>query len=84
MNYLPPLKSILNFAINHREKRVVPKVGLLKATLGDEGGLLKLISKENFQGLVIEAFGAGHLPESWLGHLERLLKKAYHAKPLHC
>ncbi|MBT5187614.1 MAG: asparaginase [Kordiimonadaceae bacterium] len=70
MNYLPPQKRVFNFI----EKRVVPKVGLVKATFGDEGDILKLITDENFQGLVIEAFGAGHLPESWLDHLDILIK----------
>ena len=53
----------------------LPKVGLIKATFGDEGEGLKLVSQNDFQGLVIEAFGAGHLPESWLDLLDELVKK---------
>jgi len=52
-----------------------PKVGLLKATLADSGDFLKFFSQSDYQGLVIEAFGAGHLPESWLGHLDQLVKQ---------
>lgn len=52
-----------------------PKVGLIKATLADSGDLLEFFLSSDYQGLVIEAFGAGHLPESWLGHLDQLVKK---------
>lgn len=53
----------------------VPKVGLMKATLGDPGDILEYFISENYQGLVIEAFGAGHLPEKWLPFLDRMIAK---------
>lgn len=52
-----------------------PKVGLIKATLADQGDFLEFILNSDYQGLVIEAFGAGHLPESWLGVIDQLVKK---------
>ena len=70
-NYTPTQKP--KFKLSKTEG--FPKVGLIKATFGDEGELLKLISGAGFQGIVIEAFGAGHLPESWLELLTELVKK---------
>lgn len=52
-----------------------PKVALIKATMGDTGDFLDYVFEHNYQGLVVEAFGAGHLPESWLDRLEALTKK---------
>lgn len=68
---IPDQKPRLNISKN----TVIPKVGLLKATLGDDGDLLKSIMAQGYDGLVIEAFGAGHLPESWLEPLDALLCK---------
>ena len=70
-NYTPTQKPKFNLS----STEALPKVGLIKATLGDEGEMLKLVSQNDFQGLVIEAFGAGHLPESWLDLLDGLVKK---------
>ncbi len=69
-NYTPTQKPKFKLC----ECVAIPKVGLIKATLGDEGEMLKRVSDEDFQGLVIEAFGAGHLPESWLDLLDDLVK----------
>lgn len=74
-------KVQINYNLEEKQARairtnaIIPKVGLLKATFGDQGDILKLISHENLDGLVIEAFGAGHLPESWLDTLDQLVKK---------
>ncbi|MEZ5757729.1 MAG: asparaginase [Emcibacteraceae bacterium] len=57
------------------DNQSVPKVGLIKATLGDPGDILEYYMSENYQGLVIEAFGAGHLPEKWLLLLDRMIAK---------
>ena len=53
----------------------IPKVALLKASFDDEGGLLDMIETSDYQGLVIESFGAGHLPEKYLSRLGRLAPK---------
>lgn len=53
----------------------VPKVALIKAAFDEGDDLLKLIADSDYQGLVIEAFGAGHVPESWLDQLDELVGK---------
>jgi len=53
----------------------MPKVALIKAAFGDDDFLLGLIEKSDCQGLVIEAFGAGHLPESYLAALDNMTGK---------
>lgn len=68
---IPDKKRTLNID----KETSIPKVGLLKATLGDDGDLLKSVLERGYDGLVIEAFGAGHLPESWLASLETLLNE---------
>ncbi len=53
----------------------MPKVALIKAAFGDDGFLLNMVEKSDCQGLVIEAFGAGHLPESYLAALDNMTDK---------
>ncbi|MCF6215079.1 MAG: asparaginase [Emcibacter sp.] len=53
----------------------IPKVALIKAAFGDDAFLLNMVEKSDCQGLVIEAFGAGHLPESYLAALDNMTGK---------
>ncbi|MCK5424859.1 MAG: asparaginase [Emcibacter sp.] len=50
----------------------MPNIALIKATFGDDGTLLRLLENSDLAGLVIEGFGAGHLPEAYLDVLDRL------------
>lgn len=47
-------------------------VALLTASLGDDGRLLGTIQELGYEGLVVEAFGAGHLPDTWVDKLQQL------------
>jgi L-asparaginase len=50
----------------------VPPVALLTVTLGDDDRILGQISSLGYGGVIIEAFGAGHVPEWLVGALEEL------------
>jgi len=51
------------------------KVALIKVAFGDDGFLLNILENSACQGLVIEAFGAGHIPESYLEALDKMAGK---------
>lgn len=48
------------------------QVALITAALGDDGRLLRSIDGAGYGGLVVEAFGGGHLPAVWVEELARL------------
>lgn len=48
-----------------------PRVGVVTATLGDDGSLLPILA-DRIDGLVVAAFGAGHVPATWVTALERI------------
>ncbi|MFI8458025.1 asparaginase [Kitasatospora sp. NPDC085464] len=50
--------------------RAAARVGLYTATLGDDGALLAAMA-EACDGLVVAAFGVGHVPEGFVAVLER-------------
>lgn len=63
--------------LSHREVLTAPgsevpvRVGVVTATLGDDGVVLDRLAGL-VDGLVIAAFGAGHVPVAWVEPLERL------------
>lgn len=50
---------------------VPARVGLVTATLGDDGAVLDRLA-DLVDGLVVAAFGAGHVPVAWVDPLQRL------------
>jgi L-asparaginase len=51
-----------------------PRVGIYHASLGDDGGLLQSFA-EHLDGLVIAAFGMGHVPAGWVEPLTAIAKR---------
>jgi L-asparaginase len=49
-------------------------VALLSAVLDDDGSMLEAIKGLGYRGLVIEAYGAGHLSELWADKAEKLAR----------
>lgn len=54
---------------------VVPPVGLLKVTLGDDGRVLTAFGSLGYQGLIVEATGGGHVPRVMVEPLAALAKQ---------
>jgi L-asparaginase len=50
----------------------IPPVGLLKATLGDDGRLVPAFAASGYRGLVVEAMGGGHVPRAMVENLAAL------------
>jgi L-asparaginase len=48
------------------------QVALLSAVMGDDGRLLELVARTGYEGLVVEAFGGGHVPDTWADKLGEL------------
>lgn len=52
----------------------IPNVALLKMSMGDDGRLLGTLASVGYSGLVLEAFGGGHMPKATLSALRELVK----------
>ncbi|WP_051631056.1 asparaginase [Afifella pfennigii] len=44
---------------------MAPPVAILAAGLGDDGRLIPILPGAGFKGAVVEAMGAGHVPQDW-------------------
>lgn len=60
-----PLRPTRPVAIDLAKVTDVPAVALLPLPLGDDGRLLRGVAAADYEGLVVQAFGAGHVP-GWL------------------
>ncbi len=49
-------------------------VALVTAVIDDDGRMLEMVKSAGYKGVVIEAFGAGHLSEIWADKAEALAK----------
>jgi L-asparaginase len=54
---------------------VVPPVGLVKVTLGDDGRLLTAAGSLGYEGLIVEATGGGHVPRAMVEPLAALAQQ---------
>jgi L-asparaginase len=54
---------------------VVPTVGLVKVTLGDDGRVLKALNSLGYEGLIVEATGGGHVPRTMVEPLAALAQQ---------
>jgi len=53
-------------------ERPVPQVALVVATLGTDTRMVDMVLDLGYEGLVVEAFGAGHVSEQWADSLEKV------------
>lgn len=56
-------------------KKAYPKVALLPAVLGDDGALAQAVPDLGFEGIVIAAFGAGHVAAAFAERVDALAKR---------
>jgi L-asparaginase len=69
---LPARQSPLPRPSDHRS----PRVALLETFLGDDGELLGLVNDAGFDGVVISAFGAGHLSAAMAATVSKAAERA--------
>ena len=65
----PQPRNVDQIALTGTE--ATPRVALLHAALDDDGYLIERLA-EYSEGLVVAAFGAGHVPASWLAPLAKV------------
>jgi len=53
-----------------------PRVALVRIAMDDDGGLIDAVASGRFDGCVLEAMGAGHVPASLVARLEALAARA--------
>lgn len=64
-------QPVRHAALQVRDGRPVPRVALLRLTLGDDTTLLTHAA-DAYDGIVVEAFGGGHVPTWWVQPLLEL------------
>lgn len=55
--------------------RPFPKIALLAAAMGDDGDLSDAALAAGYEGIVVSAFGAGHVSAAFADRIERLSKR---------
>lgn len=66
--YYPALTRRQRFP---QTERLAP-VAIVKASLGESAALLESAAELGYEGIVIEAMGAGHLPQDWADSVEKI------------
>lgn len=66
----PPTRLIAQAAT-----RAFPKIALIAAAMGDDGELADAAVAAGYEGIVVSAFGAGHVSAAFADRIERLSKK---------
>lgn len=61
--------------VPYRVDAEVPAVALLTAVLGDDSRLISQVAASGYSGLVLEAFGGGHVPGHVVPALEKLASR---------
>lgn len=59
----------------HRLDKPVPAVALVTMAFGDDGRLLDALPARGYAGVVIEGFGAGHVPARTVATVQRLVEQ---------
>lgn len=72
---LRPSKRTLAFDAITSDAYPLPRVALVKVGLGDDLEILRDLDLRGYQGLVIEAFGGGHLPSGDVEHVSELASR---------
>jgi L-asparaginase len=67
----PPDRPLLPAPALGADTPADARVGLITATLGDDGQLLHHLA-DHLDGLVVAAFGVGHVPAAWVAPLQHL------------
>jgi L-asparaginase len=62
-----PTTSLPRFSLRQFD---FPNVALFKISLGDDGRMIEQVERLGYAGLVIEAFGGGHVPAGMVSTLE--------------
>jgi L-asparaginase len=70
-----PLRPARPVSIDLAAVGAVPHVALVPVPLGDDGPLVRAVAGAGYEGLVIQAFGAGHVPSWVVDDLEALAQR---------
>lgn len=68
------LRPSSRVVLPERVVRPPGRVALVRLSLGDDCGLLGVLLAEQWQGVVVEALGAGHVPPAAAVEIERLIR----------
>jgi L-asparaginase len=71
---LRPTSSYPQLVLGDDREARLPTIGLLTACLGADDEPVRRYGEHPPDGLVVEGFGAGHVPPGWVDHLEAVAR----------